>query len=51
MVGGGGFPNDRNDGVTRGRGGGVGYTVKLQKHHLNIVFYAVEEKKTQMYKL
>ena len=47
--GGRGFPTDRNDGVTRGRGGGVGYIVTLQKHHSNTVLYAVEVNNTQIY--
>ena len=43
-----GFPTDRNDGVTRGRGG-VGYIVTLQKHHFNFVLYAVEENNAQIH--
>ena len=38
----GGFSTERNDGVTRGREG-YGYTVTLQKRHLILVLYAVDE--------
>ena len=37
-----GFSTERNDGVTRGRGG-YGYTVTLQKRHLILVLYSVDE--------